>query len=209
MLIDADWFGHEYCLIIYRDFPTGEIIFFRYAKGEYKNIISTDIAFLVRNGYPLRGVVSDWKGTIVAVVKEIAFKYFNGSIPHQRCLVHTQLACQAYLTRRPKTEAGRNLLELVHLLNSEDKNNWWYTHKYLRRTFIILKNNWDYLFVYLDYPFLVKDTNRLEGLFSQLDGKLNRHRGLSEKHRGNFLYWFFFLKRFPNTKLSDIEKHRQ
>ena len=29
MLIDADWFGQEYCLIIYRDYPTGEIIFFR------------------------------------------------------------------------------------------------------------------------------------------------------------------------------------
>lgn len=240
ILIDADWFGNEYCLIIYRDYPSGEIIFYRYSEGEYKNIISADISFLVRNGYPLRGVVSDWKGSIVAAVKEIAGKFFNGDLPHQRCLVHTQLQCQTYLTRRPKTEAGRNLLELVHLLNqvktiyhrnilflwlqrfeerympaikertySEDKKNWWYTHKYLRRTFLILKNNWDHLFVYLDYPYLVKDTNRLEGLFSQLDNSLGRHRGLSKKSRANFLYWFFLLKRFPNTKLSGIEKHRQ
>lgn len=239
MLIDADWFGHEYCLIIYRDYPTGEIIFFRYAQGEYKNIISADIAYLVRSGYPLRGVVSDWKGSIVASIKEITLKYFNGSLPHQRCLVHTQLLCQTYLTRKPKTGAGRNLLELVHLLNqvktiyhrnilflwltrfedrflpaikertySEDKKNWWYTHKYLRRTFLILKNNWEHLFVYLDYPYLVKDTNRLEGLFSQLDNSLGRHRGLSRKNRANFLYWFFFLKRFPDIKLSDIEKQR-
>ena len=238
ILIDADWFGNEYCLIIYRDYPTGEIIFFRYAQGEYKNIFLTDISFLLRNGYPLKGVVSDWKGSIVASIKEIA-KYLNRNIPHQRCLVHTQLQCQTYLTRRPKTEAGRNLLELVHLLNqvntvyhrnilflwlkrfedrflpaikertySEDKKNWWYTHKYLRRTFLILKNNWDHLFVFLEYPFLVKDTNRLEGLFSQLDNSLGRHRGLSRKHRAHFLYWFFFLKRFPNTKLSDIKKQR-
>ncbi|OIO12661.1 hypothetical protein COV53_04445 [Candidatus Gottesmanbacteria bacterium CG11_big_fil_rev_8_21_14_0_20_37_11] len=189
-------------------------------------------------GYPLKGVVSDWKSSIVAAVKEISVKYFEGNLPHQRCLVHTQLQCQTFLTQRPKTEAGRNLLELVHLLNqvkniyhrnilflwlsrfeerfipvikertySEDKKSWWYTHKYLRRTFLILKNNWDHLFVYLDYPFLVKDTNRLEGLFSQLDNSLGRHRGLSRKNRANFLYWFFFLRRFPNIRLSDIKKH--
>lgn len=240
LLIDADWFGRDYCLIVYRDYPTGEIVFFRYAEGEYKNIFLGDIAFLVRNGYPLKGVVSDWKGSIVAAVREIAIKYFEGNLPHQRCLVHTQLQCQTFLTQRPKTEAGRNLLELVHLLNqvksfyhqnilllwlkrfenrflsiikektySEDKKSWWYTHKYLRRTFLILRNNWDHLFVYLSSPFLTKDTNGLEGLFSQLDNKLGRHRGLAEKNRGNFLYWFFYFKRFPNTKLSDIEKQRQ
>lgn len=183
--------------------------------------------------------MSDWKGSIVAAVREIAFKYFNGSLPHQRCLVHTQLQCQTFLTKRPKTEAGKNLLELVHLLNqvetfyhrnilfrwlqrfekrfisvikertySEDKKSWWYTHKYLRRTYLILKNNWDHLFVYLDYPFLIKDTNGLEGIFSQLDNKLGRHRGLSKENRGNFLYWFFYLKRFLDIKLSDIKKLR-
>jgi hypothetical protein len=238
LLIDADWFGRDDCLIIYRDYPTGEIIFFRYAQGEYKNIFSTDLVFLIKHGYPLKGIVSDWKGSIVASIREIGIKYFEGDLPHQRCLVHTQLQCQTLLTKRPKTEAGRNLLDLVHLLNdattfyhrnilflwlqrfeerflpiikertySEDKKSWWYTHKYLRRTFLILKNNWDHLFKFLNYPFLIKDTNGVEGLFSQLDNKLGRHRGLSKKNRGNFLYWFFFLKRFPNCKLSDIEKH--
>jgi hypothetical protein len=240
LLIDADWFSHEYCFIIYRDYPSGEIVYFRYAEGEYKNIIMTDIDFLIKNGYPLRGIVSDWKGSIVAAVKEIAIKYYEGHLPHQRCLVHIQLQCQTFLTQRPKTEAGRNLLELVHLLNqveslyhrnilflwlqrfekrfistikerthSEDKKNWWYTHKYLRRTFLILKNNWSHLFAYLNYPFLVKDTNRLEGLFSQLDNSLGRHRGLSKKNRANFLYWLFYFKRFPNTKLSGIEKYHK
>lgn len=237
MLIDADWFGNSNCLIIYRDYPTGEIIFFRYAQGEYKYIFMQDIAFLLHKGYPLKGVVSDWKGSIVAAIQEIAVKYFDGLLPHQRCLVHTQLMCQTFLTRRPKTEAGRNLLELVHMLNQVnslyqknilflwlirfekrfltvikektytfDTKHWWYTHKYLRRTFLMLKNNWNHLFVYLEYPFLVKDTNGLEGLFSQLDTKLGRHRGLAKENRSNFLYWFFYLKRFPKTKLSDIRK---
>ncbi|MBI2611870.1 hypothetical protein HYW54_03955 [Candidatus Gottesmanbacteria bacterium] len=239
LLVDADWFGSEYCFLIYKDIPTGEVVFFRYALGEYKDIIKADIAFLIQNGYPLKGIVSDWKGSIVAAVRDIALKYFEGNLPHQRCLVHTQLQCQTFLTLKPKTEAGRNLLELVHLLNgvetiyhrnilfrwlkryeerfmetirertySEDKNNWWYTHKYLRRTFLLLKNNWDNLFVYLTYPFLIKDTNGLEGIFSQLDNSLGRHRGLSKKHRPHFLYWFFYLKQFPKITLSDIKKSR-
>lgn len=240
ILVDADWFGTDYCLIVYRDYPTGEIIFFRYTEGEYKNLILYDLTFLIKNGYPLKGVVSDWKSSIVASVQDVSLRYFYGDLSHQRCLVHTQLQCQRLLTKKPKTEAGKNLLELVHLLNnvktsydkkilslwlkrfedrflhvikertySEDKRSWWYTHKYLRRTYLMLKNSWEDLFVYLDYPFLTKDTNGLEGLFSQLDNSLGRHRGLSRKNRGNFLYWFFFLKRFPNIKLSDIEKRVQ
>ena len=155
----------------------------------------------------------------MAAVKEISVKYFEGNLPHQRCLVHTQLQCQTFLTQRPKTEAGRNLLELVHLLNQAEniyhRNILFLWLKRFEERFIPVikertysedKKNWDNLFVYLDYPFLVKDTNRLEGLFSQLDNKLGRHRGLSKENRGHFLYWFFYLRRFPKTRLSDIKK---
>lgn len=227
LLIDADWFKNESCLIVYRDYPEEKTIFYRYSLGEYKEIIFNDISFLVKNGYPLKGVVSDWKGSIVTAVRVISFKYFAGKLPHQRCLVHTQLRCQTLLTQRPKTEAGKSLLDLVYCLNSVssfyeekilfswlkrfkerflpvikertyslDKKSWWYTHKYLRRAYLTLKNNWENLFLYLSFPFLSKDTNGLEGLFSQLDCSLGRHRGLAKKNRGNFLYWFFFLKSF-------------
>lgn len=38
-------------------------------------------------------------------------------IPHQHCLVHLQRSCQSLLTKKPKTEAGKQLLELVLFLN--------------------------------------------------------------------------------------------
>lgn len=245
LLIDADYFGTKNCLIVYRDYPSGTNVFYRWAQGEFKNEILADLCFLVKNDYPLKGAVSDWKRAIVSAVQIVSQKYacklnLKQPLPHQRCLVHVQLSCQGWLTKKPKTEAGQNLLQLVHLLNEvkshyeknilylwlkrfetrygdfvqektysqdkQDKKNWWYTHKYLRRAFVLLKRNWEDLFVYLDYRYLSKDSNGLEGFFSQLDGSVNRHRGLKRERLPHFLYWYLFLKQFPNTILQDIEK---
>ena len=247
LLIDADYFGRNNCLIVYRDYPSGINVFYRWARGELKNEILADLCFLVKNAYPLRGAVSDWKRAIVSAVQIASQKYadqlnLKQPLPHQRCLVHIQLSCQGLLTKKPKTEAGQNLLQLVHLLNevkshyeknilhlwlkrfekeygdfvqektySQDKQGrktWWYTHKYLRRTFLLLRRNWNDFFVYLDYSYVCKDTNGLEGFFSQLDGSVNRHRGLKRERLPYFLYWYLFLKQFPKTTLQDIKKHR-
>lgn len=247
LLIDADYFGRYNCLIVYRNYPFGINVFYRWAQGEFKNEILADLCFLVNNGYPLRGVVSDWKRAIVSVVQIVSQKYahklnLKHPLPHQRCLVHVQLSCQGWLTQKPKTEAGQNLLQLVHLLNEvksqseknilhlwfkrfekqygrfaqektysyneQGKKIWWYTHKYLRRTFVLLKRNWENLFVYLDYDYLSKDANGLEGFFSQLDGAVSRHRGLKRTRLSHFLYWYLFLKQFPHLRLQDIKKLR-
>lgn len=88
-----------------------------------------------------------------------------------------------------------------------DSQQEWFTHKYLRRTFRTLKLNWSKLFLYFNYPFLPKDTNGIEGMFSQLDSVLSRHRGLKKENREAFISWFFFLKKFARkiNKLQDIE----
>lgn len=245
--IDADYFGRSNCLVVYRDYPSGVNVFYRWAQGEFKNEILADLCFLVENGYPLKGAVSDWKRAIVSAVKTVSQEQAHAlsldrPLPHQRCLVHVQLTCQSWLTQKPKTKAGQNLLQLIHLLNKVNSHNekkilnlwlkrfekryggfvrertysddeqgkkiWWYTHKYLRRAFVLLKRNWKNLFLYLDYPYLSKDTNGLEGFFSQLDSSINRHRGLKRERLPHFLYWYLFLKQFPNVKLQDIKRSR-
>ena len=42
---------------------------------------------------------------------------YGDSIPHQRCLVHTQRRCRSLLTRNPQSVAGKQLLELMLFLN--------------------------------------------------------------------------------------------
>lgn len=235
LLIDADWFGRKRCLIIYRDYPTGKTLLWRHEDREYKTSIYQDIHFLVNNGYPLKGVTSDWKGSIVAAVRDVSL-CLNRDIPHQRCLVHTQLSSQRLLTQNPKTQPGRELLEIVYQLNSiripyeaniwirwlrrwgeryrdfvnertysEDGKHWWYTHKYVRRVWKTLSRDVEPFFVYLKNP-LPKDTNGIEGTFSQLDTKLARHRGMARERIEKLISWYFYLREFPKTSFGSVRK---
>lgn len=235
LLIDADWFGRKRCLIIYRDYPTGKTLLWRHEDREYKTSIYQDIHFLVNNGYPLKGVTSDWKGSIVAAVRDVSL-CLNRDIPHQRCLVHTQLSSQRLLTQNPKTQPGRELLEIVYQLNSiripyeaniwirwlrrwgeryrdfvnertysEDGKHWWYTHKYVRRVWKTLSRDVEPFFVYLKNP-LPKDTNGIEGTFSQLDTKLARHRGMARERIEKLISWYFYLREFPKTSFGSFRK---
>ena len=62
----------------------------------------------------------------------------------------------------------------------------------------MLSRNTDSLFLYLKHP-VPKDTNGIEGVFSQLDTKLSRHRGMSRKRREDLISWYFYLREFPNS----------
>lgn len=108
--VDGHYFGHWGCLLIFKE--RINIIFYDFVEREtYLNYLLC-FSRLQELGYVVLGVTSDWHGSLVSAVKT-AFP----DVPHQRCLVHTQRRCQSLLTRKPETEAGQNLLELVRLLN--------------------------------------------------------------------------------------------
>lgn len=173
--------------------------------------------------YTIKGITSDWHGSIVGAVKYV----FQREIPHQRCLVHTQRRCQSLLTSKPKTEAGKRLLEIVKHLNKitseyeatiwlkwlrvweesygefasersyglkeDGSRTWWYTHKNLRSAFRTLKSSQKHLFLYLKYEDLDKDTNGLESEFSHLKQKISMHRGLKKTRKLAAIYWYIFF----------------
>jgi hypothetical protein len=244
LFIDGDYFGKQNCLILYRDYPSKKTVFWRWSQGEYLWEIYTDLGFLIKNGYPLKGVVSDGKKSIVNAVKEIEKRLFiteGKLLPLQRCLVHLQMAAETYLTQHPKTQAGKELKGLSSFINSinnhyekkifikwferwekrhliflqekswginpkTERKYWWYTHKYLRKTWRLLKNALPAMFVYLRYSFLPKDTNSLEGYFSQLDSLIKRHRGLKREKMPQLISWYLLFKHYPNLKLQDVEE---
>ena len=57
-------------------------------------------------------VTSDKHGSIISVVKHAL-----PNIPHQFCTVHIQRRCQSLLTKKPETQAGEELLEIVLFVN--------------------------------------------------------------------------------------------
>lgn len=231
LLLDGDWFGRKRCLLLYKDVGTGKLLYWRFADGEYYLVVFQDLIFLSDHGYPFNGVTSDWRGGIVLAVKSLSTSR-GQEIPHQRCLVHTQLLVQGLLTRKPETEAGCQLLELTYSLNRirndyekniwlkwlrrwgerhigmlkekthEENGHWWYTHKNLRRAYRTLASDTASLFRYLEDGDLPKDTNGIEGVFSQLDGKVSRHRGLSQKRKEALISYYFYLREFSNFDLK-------
>jgi len=63
-------------------------------------------------GYTFESVTSDKHGSIISVAG-----YALPNVPHQFCTVHIQRRCQTLLTKKPETQAGTELLELVLCIN--------------------------------------------------------------------------------------------
>lgn len=126
----------------------------------------------------------------------------------QRCLIHVVRQSCAWLTQNPKTQAGQELLELVHALTSvrtkrqkrrwirafkywsrrhdwflKEKtygpnNRWWYTHRILRGNRSLLRNAIPDLFRFVTDPSLPRTSNHVEG------GLNARLKELFRCHRG-------------------------
>ena len=123
-----------------------------------------------------------WKITAAVVDGKRGFiKVFEG-IPVQLCQFHQMKQVTKYLTRRPQTDAGKELRALVLQLTDMDertftealsawhlkwgsfieqktinsfvtgKQKWYYTHGRVRSAYRSLTTNLPYLFTYLKYP---------------------------------------------------------
>jgi hypothetical protein len=134
---DAKYFGKRgsrfsFCVILYKEGVN--LIYWRFAKHETFDGYVQDFALLTSWGYTILGITSDWHKSLVGAVKY----FFKGNIPHQRCLVHTQRYCRNKVTRNPKTEAGKQFLDLIYRLNSisshYEKQIWitWFNNLYIR-----------------------------------------------------------------------------
>lgn len=128
----------------------------------------------------------------------------------QRCHFHFVLLLTAYLTRRPREEAGRLLLTLAYELKEVKtypaRDRWvtlyglWegrfrqllaertaagaYRYPKLRSVRLIVRRALPHLFTYLDYPGCPNTTNLVEGwINAAIAERISRHRGLSPSQK--------------------------
>lgn len=148
-----------------------------------------------------------------AVIK--AFKEVWPRIKIQRCLYHIQREGMRWLRTYPKTEAGRELRQLLagmcDITTVKERNNFirhyeqWsdkhqdfvqslprsiIAYKDLKKAMVLIENGLPDMFHYLGNPNLVSTTNMLEGFFSRLKADYHRHRGLSDEHKKSYLKWY-------------------
>lgn len=218
LIIDGTYF-QTFCLVYYYDARIKHLQFYSIMAKENYDDITADLALLKLAGLTVVAVTTDGHKALIKAVKTV----FPNAI-RQRCVVHIQRMSLIYLTRFPKTLAGRELRMLIGELHKVDtpaeKNKWvkqfndwtnkhydflreksisslgrrWYTHKLLRRTRSLITNALPDMFHYLDDGNIPKSTNGVESRFSYVKNDLNIHRGLTEQRQKNFILWYHYFK---------------
>lgn len=130
----------------------------------------------------------------------------------QRCLYHLKHEGMRWLRTYPKTEAGKELrallsgLCLIKTIEERDifiegYHNWVNSYKEfvvslprntvaykdLKRTMVLINRALPDMFYYLENRHVHATTNALESFHSRLKADYQRHRGLSKKHRIQYI----------------------
>jgi len=136
----------------------------------------------------------------------------------QRCLFHIQREGMRWLRTHPKTEAGRELRQLLSVLcyvkcfkerDTFVQNFKQWLEKYnefvqslpkthiafkdLQRTIVLINNALPDMFRFINGA-LPATTNALESFYSRLKADYRRHRGLSQINKIQYLKWYCYYK---------------
>lgn len=200
---DTTFFGRTYGVCVFR------------APHLKKNIWCTEVdKEIMATYYYGRKILEDrgWKFTAVVVDGRRGMTTVFKDIPVQVCQFHQMKNVTKYLTRKPETEAGKELRSIMlKLPKSNEKEftgllvewnkvwgdyiherthitgtkHWYYTHKKVRSAYKSLERNLPYLFTYQKYPELniPNTTNSLDGSFVHLKDKVKIHHGLRRDRR--------------------------
>lgn len=200
---DTTFWGRRYGVCVFRSWTLKRNLWWGEVSTEVMANYYYGRKILEAQGWFFTAAVVDGRRGLATVFKDI---------PVQVCHFHQLQTMTKYLTRKPKTEAGRELRFLAltltktneatftkALLQYEEKwfhflnektiilglNRPQYTHKNVRSALWSLKANLPYLFTYLRYPELgiPNTTNTIDGYFASVKKKVAAHHGLRRDRR--------------------------
>lgn len=220
LLIDGTYFSNGICLVLYRDATIKFSQLYRFTDGEHFTEIKEDLENLLKLGVQIESVTSDGHKSILKAIRTVLpnAKLQRCLVHLQRdCRIWLtknpkseagydlkQITSKIHLI---KTYDYLSIW-LLSLQNWQEKysdyineksynfetGRYWYTHKMVRRSFMTIKRALPNMFHYLENPRIPKSTNSIESFFGHMKGHLNIHRGLSYKHRKQYLMWYLFFK---------------
>jgi hypothetical protein len=203
VIADTTFWGRRYGVMVFRSWMLRRNIW--WSEVETEKVANYHYArkILEEKGWTFTAAVVDGRRGLTNVFKDI---------PVQVCQFHRLQTVTKYLTRRPKTDAGKELRTLSltltktnevmftkalevyetkwrHFLNEKTivlgLNRPQYTHKNVRSALRSLKTNLPNLFTYQRYPELniPNTTNSIDGYFASLKKKVAQHHGLRRDRR--------------------------
>ena len=200
------FWGRGYGVCVFRAPALKTNLWWKEALQETPWVYEAGLRHLREDGWIIRAAVIDGKRGVAQIFERMG-------IPVQYCQFHQVKTITKYLTRKPKTEAARELRALALRLKHENeegfgallaawherwgsflteksdapttKRGWQYTHRRVRAAYRSLTVNLFRLFTYARYPDgeVPKTTNTLDGMFSQIKNRLAVHRGLRRDRR--------------------------
>lgn len=205
--MDTTYWGRTFGVMLFKDSINRENLLKYYVKSETNGKYIEGINVLKSRGYDVLGIVCDGRKGLLDSFDDI---------PVQMCQFHQSAIIRRYLTKSPKTQAAKELMDIVKLMKQTDKESFqgafdewfmkwesyldertvnketkksFYTHKKLRSAYRSIKNNMKHLFIWYDnYQLgLPNTTNLIDGNFSDLKNKLRNHNGLIIKRKIKFI----------------------
>lgn len=203
----------------YQDHTTGYTQLIRFSKGEYYGQIYEDLSNLEHMGVQIDSITCDGhRATLKAIRKALPNVRVQRCLVHiqRMCL----LWLTRYPRHEAGVELRVLVLQLLKIQTQNDRLYWcaelkgwysrheaylkektfneqtgryWYRHKRLRRSFFTIRRALPNMFHYLDDTAIPNTTNGIEGFFSHLKNHLDLHRGLTLRHRKDFIKWYIYL----------------
>jgi hypothetical protein len=200
---DTTFWGRGYGVMVFRSWTLRRNLWWSEVASERVANYHYGRKILESKGWIFTAAVIDGRRGLANVFKDI---------PVQMCQFHQVQTVTKYLTRRPKTEAGKELRALALTIKKTDEKTFikalsnyekkWthfleektiilglkrpqYTHKNVRSALRSLKTNLLNLFTYLRYPELKipNTTNTIDGYFASVKKKVAAHHGMRRDRR--------------------------
>lgn len=216
--MDVTYFK-QFCVVCYQDDEDGYTQLIRVTDGEHYAEIKEDLDNLIKLGVHIESITTDGhKSALKAIKKSLPDVTVQRCLVHiqRMCLLWltrfpkhpagVELRSLVLMLLKIKTENDR--LWWINQLTSwykkykaylnektyaDHTGRYWYTHKLLRRSYSTIKRALPNMFHYLNNDKIPPTTNGIEGYFGHLKNHLDLHRGLSVKHRINFIKWYIYL----------------
>ncbi|RYY67039.1 MAG: transposase [Chitinophagaceae bacterium] len=216
--LDATYFG-QFCLLCYQDGEDGYTQLVRFTDGEHYAEIKEDLDNLIKLGVHIESITTDGHKSMLKAIRKslpdvpaqrclvhiqrMCLLWLTKFPRHQagvelRTLVLMLLRIKTYNDRLYWTGElqewhSRHETFLKEKTFHEPTGRYWYTHKLLRRSYFTIKRALPNMFHFLYNPKIPSTTNGIEGFFSHLKNHLDLHRGLTVKHRIDFIKWYVYL----------------
>jgi len=207
LIYDATYFHKDGCLLNLMNATNQKIIAHTYVQKESFKDSYNWFMSLKHQGLNPIFITTDGERSVIRAMKLV----WPGA-KLQRCLYHLQHEGMRWLRTYPKTEAGKELRNILSKLSRiktaqerdayvQTYTNWVnkyggyvlslprtaVAHKDLQRTMVLLNNALPDMFHYLTNSNVHATTNALEGFHSRLKSDYQRHRGLTKEHRIQYI----------------------